>query len=113
MNLSGSCPPEQNNPRNENTMIQAAFCVTVQTCVAVCGLVLTRAMLSATGYARVAAYTAQYGSIMPQYIESAPAQIQALPMVAAMAVVALAAGSRAAGSSAEHLGHTFPRYIYA
>ena len=36
--------------------------------------VITQATTSSAWYARVAAYTAQSGAIMPQYIDSAPAQ---------------------------------------
>ena len=47
---------------NENTMVQATLCGTVQTCKAVCGPILTQVMPSTTGYTGVAAY-AQYSAV--------------------------------------------------
>ena len=73
----------------DNAMVQASLCGTIKTCVAQCDPVLTQATPSTTGYAGVVAYAAQCGSIMPRYIESAPAQIQTPPTAAAMALAAV------------------------
>ena len=52
-------------------------------------IILTQATPSTARHPGVAAYAAQYGSIMPQYIENAPALVQTTavaPPVAATAV---------------------------
>ena len=56
---------------NENTMVLAAVCGTIQTCATAYSPILTQATPSTAGYVRVVAYMAPYSIIMPQYIESA------------------------------------------
>ena len=91
-------------------MVQAVLCATIQTCVAQYGPILIQTTPSTTGSARVVPYAAQCGSFMPQYIEIAPAHIQALPKAFPEVLWAtaqeliqtlptMAAGSPAAGPS--------------